>query len=102
MNREIIFGSTKQRAIVKLNEIINEIIASKDEFVVQERVDEIVTNKRKITALSINETTIGYRCDKAYVDLEVTLKMLNLIVKPCLKPNGYKDGKFNIDLFGEV
>lgn len=99
---EIIFGSNKERAIHKLNEIINDIIASDDEFIIKERKDCVETNKRRISAIFAGQSARGYRCTKAYVDYDVRIGTLYTIIHPCLLPNGYIDGKFNIEMFGEL
>lgn len=99
---EIVFGSTEVRAKAKFNEIINEIIASEDEFIEKETRDVVITNKRKITAVTANESQKGRRCHKAYVDWYVKIIHLEKVIKPCLLPNGYKDGQFNIEYFGDM
>ncbi len=102
MHNEIIFGSTKQIAMSKLNEIINEIINSKDEYIIRKTRDFVETNKRNITAVFAGHSARGHKCHKAYVDLRVSIGILYQVIHPCCFPNAYYDGKFNIEMFGEV
>lgn len=102
MQNEVIFGSTERSAIAKLNEIINDIISSKDEYIIKETRNSVKTNVRKITAVYAGQSARGYKCHKAYVDVKVGIGIFYDVIQPCCFPYAYSNGKFNIEFFGEV
>lgn len=81
---EIIFGTTQEVAESKLRQMIYEIDMSQYEYIESMTRDRVVTNLRKIKATKAMEYCRAYRCFKAYVDYDVSIRMLHHIIMPIM------------------
>lgn len=85
--REIVFGNTMHKALMKLNDISESL--NDGEFIVRRTRDTIKTNMRIIVAVTGNSSARGHRCDRVYVDTMISIRCLFEVIKPCLSLSSY-------------
>jgi hypothetical protein len=93
---EMIFGTTLDRALTKLNEIRYQIINSEDETIEKESRDSIKTNKRTIKAVWFSQNCRGYRCSEVYVDSDLRIKDLFDLIIPIMNTGYYGEEKKSV------
>jgi hypothetical protein len=84
-SNEIVFGQTQSIAERKLEEIYKDILINSCEEQVLRRTKYMVkTNLRTIKAVQSSHSSRGYRCSKAYVDVDTSIRMLHEVIYPCM------------------
>ncbi len=87
-SNEIIFGLSKERAFNHLSKMVQDIEVS-DEEIKKLRVDMVLTNKRRIIAVPFTESTRGYRCSIAHVDIDLSIRALHENIYPIMNTGYY-------------
>lgn len=86
---EMIFGATLDRALLKLEEIRDQLLQNEDEVIERESRDAITTNKRTIKAVWCSQNCRGYRCSEVYVDSDLKIKDFHEIILPIMNTGYY-------------
>lgn len=83
-NNVIIFSKSLQKSELKLKEIEDKILESKDEFIVKRIKHMLRTNLRKISIVNANHSARGFRCSWAYIDMDISIRILHEVIYPCM------------------
>lgn len=86
-NKIVVFGSTKELATRRLEEILNDIQYGKVKDVRKSRFDmrAELHNGDTYQISSASDSSRGMRFNIAYVDRNITLGFLNEVIRPCLR-----------------
>lgn len=87
--KTIVFGTTKTVAYEKLNEMLGNMLIKDVEDVNTNGKDMIVRlNNGDIYEIAVaNNSSLGKRCDYAYVDKNIEIETLSTIILPCILRN---------------
>ena len=97
--RYLIFGSTRERGVEKLEELIGEL-KYKDVKRLRKIMNsfaELYDGSTYIVA-SASDNARGRKGDKAYVDYEVSADIIRTIIHPCLSMSALPEGE-RIEMF---
>ena len=81
----VIFGSTKERAFNKWQDILNNMRFGDVDKVMYDWGVFVLTNGDVYKAVTGNDGARGYRCDYAYIDRFISVDIMNKVIIPCLK-----------------
>jgi hypothetical protein len=83
----VVFGNTRERAYQKLDEIIKEIDKNNIKSIRKglSIYQVILFNGESYEAISTSMNARGFRCGKAYVDMNIPIKLIKYIIEPCLR-----------------
>jgi hypothetical protein len=81
----VIFGSTKERAFNKWQDILNNMRFGDVDKVSMADGVFVLTNGDVYKAVTGNDGARGYRCDYAYIDRFMSVDIMDKVIIPCLK-----------------
>jgi hypothetical protein len=84
----IVFGKTFDKASAQLDRLLKDIpeicFKSNKKFSVNKLHHVVLSDNTEYIAISANNSARGYKCDIAYVDMDISIDDVNNIVLPRL------------------